>query len=65
MMPVMDGVEFRRHQLANPAWAAIPVVVLSAVTDGANLASLLRAVAFLAKPFQLGDLLAITRQYCQ
>ena len=30
MMPVMDGWEFRRHQLADPTLAAIPVIVLSA-----------------------------------
>jgi DNA-binding response OmpR family regulator len=63
-MPVMDGVEFRRHQLADPAWAAIPVVVLSALPDGAHLAALLRAVAFLAKPLQFAELLAIARQHC-
>jgi len=64
LMPVMDGVEFRRHQLADPAWAGIPVVVLSGLPDGAHLAALLRAVAFLAKPFQFAELLAIARQHC-
>jgi CheY-like chemotaxis protein len=63
-MPMMDGPEFRRQQLANPAWAAIPVVVLSSLTDGAHLAALLRAVAFLVKPFRIAELLAIARQHC-
>ena len=31
MMPVMDGWEFRRQQVTDPALAAVPVVVLSAV----------------------------------
>jgi CheY-like chemotaxis protein len=31
MMPVMDGWEFRRRQLALPAAARIPVIVVSAV----------------------------------
>jgi len=62
-MPVMDGPEFRRQQLAYPAWVDIPVVV-SSLVDGAHLASLLRPAAFLAKPFQIADLLTIAREYC-
>jgi CheY-like chemotaxis protein len=31
MMPIMDGWAFRRRQRANPAWADIPVVVLTAL----------------------------------
>jgi CheY-like chemotaxis protein len=30
MMPVMDGWQFRQHQLADPRHASIPVIVLSA-----------------------------------
>jgi CheY-like chemotaxis protein len=30
MMPVMDGWQFRQHQLADPKHASIPVIVLSA-----------------------------------
>ncbi len=33
MMPVMDGWTFRQAQLADPAIASIPVIVLSAVSD--------------------------------
>src|SRR5262245_62354165 len=31
MMPVMDGWEFRRQQVADPELAGVPVVILSAV----------------------------------
>jgi CheY-like chemotaxis protein len=30
MMPIMDGWDFRRSQLANPALAGIPVVLVTA-----------------------------------
>src|SRR6185295_11285273 len=30
MMPVMDGAEFRRAQLADPALAEIPVILITA-----------------------------------
>src|SRR5204862_4129108 len=30
MMPVMDGAEFRRAQLADPALASIPVILITA-----------------------------------
>src|SRR4051794_25561713 len=33
MMPVMDGWTFRSRELSRPEWAAIPVIVLSAVAD--------------------------------
>ena len=33
MMPVMDGREFREHQLRDPSIADIPVVVISASRD--------------------------------
>src|SRR5579864_2749109 len=54
MMPVMDGWEFRRHQQANPALAAVPVIVLSALdqsrTAGVN------AEAILKKPLDFDRL---------
>ena len=32
-MPVMDGFDFRRHQLADPALASIPVLCITAMFD--------------------------------
>jgi len=49
LMPVMDGWTFRAHQLDDPEWARIPVVVLSAIA-GVESAASLAADAYLAKP---------------
>lgn len=50
-MPMMDGPAFRAEQLADPALAAIPIVVLSANQDCAQTAAILGAHASLQKPF--------------
>src|SRR5690349_17497986 len=48
MMPVMDGWEFRRRQLADMRSAEIPVVVLSALDQ--TRAADIHGAAFLKKP---------------
>jgi CheY-like chemotaxis protein len=53
MMPVMDGWAFRDAQRANPAWAAIPTVILSAVPEVRQNAARLRADGYLIKPVDL------------
>ncbi len=50
MMPDMDGIEFRRRQLADPRLSRIPVIVISARPDVADCARQLRAADFLPKP---------------
>jgi two-component system, chemotaxis family, chemotaxis protein CheY len=50
MMPVMDGWEFRRHQLADAALASIPVIVMSADPRGRRLAECGGVHAVLTKP---------------
>jgi CheY-like chemotaxis protein len=62
MMPVMDGWEFRRRQVADPTIATVPVVVLSAV-DPAR-AGDLGGAAFLKKPLDFDQLLALVRRFC-
>ena len=52
MMPVMNGWEFRRAQLEDPAIADVPVVVLSALKDHT-----VDAEKSFTKPFDLEDLL--------
>jgi CheY-like chemotaxis protein len=58
MMPSMDGWEFRRLQMMDPALAGVPTVILSG--DGrleAKAASL--GTAFLRKPVDLDELLSV------
>jgi CheY-like chemotaxis protein len=54
MMPVMNGWEFRRHQLADPELAGIPVVVLSASSPEAC-----HPDRYLPKPFSVEELLTV------
>jgi CheY-like chemotaxis protein len=56
MMPVMDGWEFRRRLNEHPA-AATPVIVVSADRDIARKASSIAADGYIAKPFDLDELL--------
>lgn len=63
MMPVMDGWEFRRQQQQDPALAAVPVVVLSALDTG-RVTDLL-GTAFLKKPLDFDRLLVLVRRYCR
>jgi CheY-like chemotaxis protein len=64
MMPVMDGRTFRLAQLADPALAGIPVVILSADMAMHVKAADLLASAILRKPIGLAQLLAVAAQYC-
>jgi CheY-like chemotaxis protein len=59
MMPVMDGYEFRRHQLAEAQFAQIPVVIISADTKAASRLHELRPKALLGKPVPIDRLTAL------
>lgn len=59
MMPVMNGRAFRAQQLADPAIAGIPVIVLTAMGRAEEVGRELKAHAALSKPFELGDLLSL------
>jgi CheY-like chemotaxis protein len=63
MMPVMDGREFREHQLENPAWTEIPVIVISAYSDVEQQARAL-AVDHLRKPLAMRPLMDAIRRHC-
>lgn len=58
MMPVMTGWELRERMLGDPVLAAIPTVVISGDTRAVARADDLQVAAFLAKPFELDDLLS-------
>jgi len=64
MMPVMDGWTFRRHQLAEPGLASIPVVVVSADSRAADLAENNGVHAVLAKPVDIEELLQCLDGLC-
>ena len=61
MMPVMDGWEFRRRQLADPAIADIPVVVLSALSP-VHYADL-EPAAVIPKPCDFNRLIEVVRRF--
>jgi len=63
MMPGMSGEAFRAHQLADPALAAIPVVVLSGAR-GVDEAARRLGVEALPKPVELAQLLGTIGRYC-
>jgi CheY-like chemotaxis protein len=57
MMPRMDAFEFREHQRHRPDAATTKVMVLSAARELASAADRLGADAWLAKPFNLVDVI--------
>jgi two-component system, chemotaxis family, chemotaxis protein CheY len=61
MMPVMDGWEFSQRMRQRPSVADIPVIVLSADRNVGSKTKEIGAVGYLAKPFELGDLLDMVR----
>lgn len=61
MMPVMDGAEFRRVQLADPSLAGIPVVLISAAGPEAISRDLFPRV--LRKPLRIEKLMGALAEY--
>jgi CheY-like chemotaxis protein len=64
MMPVMDGWQFRAAQQRDPRIADIPVVVMSAVTDGEAKAAELQPALYLRKPMDLDQVVDVVRRFC-
>ena len=62
-MPVMDGFEFRKHQIEDPELASVPVLCLSAVYDTAAVARRLD-LRCLSKPVDLTDVSNEITAYC-
>ncbi|HEX2571426.1 MAG TPA: response regulator [Polyangia bacterium] len=63
-MPVMNGQEFRKAQLADAALKEIPVVVLSAAGRMQEKAAGMDAADLVAKPIKLEKLLLVVRRFC-
>jgi CheY-like chemotaxis protein len=64
-MPVMDGAEFRRQQLADPEIASVPVVIVSAAVGLEERISALRPTSHLEKPIRLERLLEVVATFCR
>jgi CheY-like chemotaxis protein len=64
MMPVMDGWAFRTAQAQGPAFASIPVVVLTGDGRAAAKAAAISAAGYLKKPLDLDDLLDVVARHC-
>jgi CheY-like chemotaxis protein len=64
MMPVMDGIEFRTAQVADPKLARIPIVVISASGRSQRAAQELGALGYLEKPIDLKLMFRIVRSAC-
>jgi CheY-like chemotaxis protein len=62
-MPVMDGWAFRREQQRDPAFAHIPVIVLSGAD--AHRFHELEAAATFHKPASMSELLRCVRRLCE
>src|SRR5579859_277267 len=62
MMPVMDGAQFYRARSNDPAFASIPVIVLSAHCSPAEARTLFPGATFLSKPIDLDRLFEEVRR---
>ncbi|MEX2496201.1 MAG: response regulator [Woeseia sp.] len=55
-MPVMDGWELRRSLLKRPAFADVPVLLVSGIADLDEAAETLSPAAYLRKPVDVNEL---------
>ncbi len=62
-MPEMSGLEFREKQMANPEFAKIPVVLMSAATDTQKSAEFMGLSGYLKKPMEIEELYSIVSRY--
>jgi CheY-like chemotaxis protein len=60
-MPVMDGWQFRSEQIRNPRLAHIPVIVVTALSDRADV----DANEIIIKPVDVDHLLSTVDHYCR
>jgi CheY-like chemotaxis protein len=64
MMPIMDGMEFRRRQMSSPDFGHIPVVLFTADATGREKAASMALKGFLQKPVRLNVLLEVVERIC-
>lgn len=63
MMPIMDGRTFRAEQQRDPALAGIPVVMLTASTNGDTSARELGVAGYISKPMLPDQIVATVARY--
>ena len=61
-MPIMDGWEFARAYRSQPGPHA-PIVVVTAAADARERANQINANGFLAKPFDVEDLIRVVQRH--
>jgi len=64
LMPVMNGWDFRRRQRETPAFADIPVFLMSAGAHLAVVREELQASGSVAKPVDEEEILDVVRRQC-
>lgn len=62
-MPVLSGDQLVRSIRKNPALQDLPVIIISASRDGQEIAANAGANEFLAKPFDISELLENINKY--
>ena len=62
MMPIMDGPDMIRRMRADPALAATPIVLMTALPEGIPTDDSARVDAVLVKPFSIVELLDVMKR---
>lgn len=62
LMPIMNGAQLLERLRADPRWAAVPAVLMSAAMPGRE--ALPPADVYLVKPFDLSELVAAVARWC-
>jgi CheY-like chemotaxis protein len=65
MMPRMNGWEFRKEQVDDPALQPIPVMLLTGAGGAAKTAADLEVAGALEKPVELKTLLEVAARFCR
>lgn len=61
-MPLISGDQILRHMRATARFASLPVIVLSASTEGRKIALDAGADAYISKPFNIAEMLDLVQQ---
>lgn len=64
-MPGRDGTENAKEIKAEPELQHLPVILLSAVSDIETIASSVKAEAFVKKPFDIDELMAVIKKFLE